>query len=167
LTHEMEHKTYMKKKISAEKQLQQAREACEKLRKKRSSLVGAFVSTHGKSIDEVDRSIVEARTALNEVTQELQERVYRWKQIEMLCGFTIINNNGLQFLENSLYRNANGRAPPIRDSAFGRNTLHNFRCYYAGRISSQDDLDDDTGSLYGSHQGKSISFDDDSHDNSD
>jgi stromal interaction molecule 1 len=87
---------------------------CEKLRKKRSSLVGAFVSTHGKSIDEVDRSIVEARTALNEVTQELQERVYRWKQIEMLCGFTIINNNGLQFLENSLYRNANGRAPPIR-----------------------------------------------------
>jgi stromal interaction molecule 1 len=27
LTHEMEHKTYMKKKISAEKQLQQAREA--------------------------------------------------------------------------------------------------------------------------------------------
>jgi stromal interaction molecule 1 len=93
LTHEMEHKTYMKKKISAEKQLQQAREACEKLRKKRSSLVGAFVSTHGKSIDEVDRSIVEARTALNEVTQELQERVYRWKQIYMLCGFTIINNN--------------------------------------------------------------------------
>lgn len=45
---------------------------CEKLRKKRSSLVGAFVSTHGKSIDDVDRSIVEARTALNEVTQELQ-----------------------------------------------------------------------------------------------
>jgi len=34
---------------------------CEKLRKKRSSLVGAFVSTHGKSIDDVDRSIVEAR----------------------------------------------------------------------------------------------------------
>jgi STIM1 Orai1-activating region len=34
---------------------------CEKLKKKRSSLVGAFVSTHGKSIDDVDRSIVEAR----------------------------------------------------------------------------------------------------------
>ncbi|EFA02431.1 stromal interaction molecule homolog isoform X2 [Tribolium castaneum] len=137
LTHEIENKAYMKKKASAEKQLQQAREACEKLRKKRSSLVGAFVSTHGKSIDEVDRSIVEARTALNEVTQELQERVHRWKQIEMLCGFSIINNNGLQFLENTLYRNTNGRALPVR-----------------GRISSQDDLDDDTASLYG-HQGHS------------
>ena len=84
---------------------------CEKLRKKRSSLVGAFVSTHGKSIDEVDKSIVEARTALNEVTTELQERVHRWKQIELLCGFNIINNNGIPYLENILYRGApNGRS---------------------------------------------------------
>ncbi|XP_074095843.1 stromal interaction molecule isoform X2 [Cotesia typhae] len=133
LTHEIENKSYTKKKISAEKQLQQAREACEKLRKKRSSLVGAFVSTHGKSIDEVDKSIVEARTALNEVTAELQERVHRWKQIELLCGFNIINNNGLSYLENILYRGApNGRSLALR-----------------GRISSsQDDLDDDGGSLY-------------------
>lgn len=82
---------------------------CEKLRKKRSSLVGAFVSTHGKSIDDVDRSIVEARTSLNEVTQELQERVHRWKQIELLCGFNIVNNSGLQFLESTLYRGLYGR----------------------------------------------------------
>lgn len=76
--------------------------------------MGAFVSTHGKSIDEVDRSIVEARTALTEVTQELQERAYRWKQIEMLCGFNIINNNGFTFLENALYRSVNGRGIGIR-----------------------------------------------------
>ncbi|XP_060876926.1 stromal interaction molecule homolog isoform X2 [Metopolophium dirhodum] len=102
LTHEVENKSYIKKKISAEKQLQQAREACEKLRKKRSSLVGAFVSTHGKSIDDVDRSIVEARTSLNEVTQELAERVHRWKQIETLCGFNIINNNGRMSSQDDL-----------------------------------------------------------------
>ncbi|KAI4499603.1 hypothetical protein M0802_005173 [Mischocyttarus mexicanus] len=132
LTHEIENKAYTKKKISAEKQLQQAREACEKLRKKRSSLVGAFVSTHGKSIDEVDKSIVEARTALNEVTVELQERVHRWKQIELLCGFNIINNNGLNYLETMLYRGAsNGRGFGLR-----------------GRLSSQDDLDDETSSIY-------------------
>lgn len=48
-----------------------------------------------------------------------------------------------------------------------RNT-YNFLIFYfcIGRISSQDDLDDDTTSLYGSHQGK-ILFDDDSHENSD
>ncbi|XP_048481503.1 stromal interaction molecule homolog isoform X3 [Plutella xylostella] len=109
LTHEVENRAYLRKKQLADGQLQQAREACEKLKKKRSSLVGAFVSTHGKSIDDVDRSIVEARTALNEVTQELQERMHRWKQIERLCGFNIVNNNGLQFLESTLYRNANGR----------------------------------------------------------
>ncbi|CAB3251695.1 unnamed protein product [Arctia plantaginis] len=134
LTHEVENRSYLRKKQQADLQLQQAREACEKLRKKRSSLVGAFVSTHGKSIDDVDRSIVEARTALSEVTHELQERMTRWKQIERLCGFNIINNNGLQFLETTLYRNANGRPT-------GR-----------GRMSSsQDDLSigDDT-SLCGS-----------------
>ncbi|KAL0879521.1 hypothetical protein ABMA27_003262, partial [Loxostege sticticalis] len=109
LTHEVENRSYLRKKQQADMQLQQAREACEKLRKKRSSLVGAFVSTHGKSIDDVDKSIVEARTALNEVTQELQERMHRWKQIERLCGFNIIKNNGLQHLETALYRNMNGR----------------------------------------------------------
>ncbi|KAJ0172614.1 hypothetical protein K1T71_011753 [Dendrolimus kikuchii] len=134
LTHEVENRSYLRKKQQADMQLQQARDACEKLRKKRTSLVGAFVSTHGKSIDDVDRSIVEARTALNEVTQELQERMHRWKQIERLCGFNIINNSGLQYLENSLYRNVNGRpACRVRGS------------------SSQDDLSmgDDT-SLCGS-----------------
>lgn len=55
------------------------------------------------------------RTALNEVTQELQERVHRWKQIELLCGFNIINNNGLQYLESVLYRNvSNGRSFGLR-----------------------------------------------------
>ncbi|CAL1689756.1 unnamed protein product [Lasius platythorax] len=132
LTHEIENKAYTNKKISAEKQLQQAREACEKLRKKRSSLVGAFVSTHGKSIDEVDKSIVEARTSLNEVTTELKERVHRWKQIELLCGFNIINNNGLSYLETVLYRGTpNGRGLGLR-----------------GRLSSQDDLDDEASSVY-------------------
>ncbi|KAK7604887.1 hypothetical protein V9T40_006073 [Parthenolecanium corni] len=132
LTHEIENKAYSAKKVAAEKQLQAARDACEKLRRKRSSLVGAFVSTHGKSIDDVDRSIVDARTALNEVTQELAERVHRWKQIESLCGFTIINNKGLSYLESVLYKN----------SVNGRNL--GFR----GRMSSQDNLDDETSSNY-------------------
>lgn len=102
-TYELESKNHLKKRVSAEKQLQTAREACEKLRKKRSSLVGAFVSTHGKSIDDVDRSIVEARNSLGEVTNELQERLHRWKQIEQCLGMNIVNNNGLSYLESVLY----------------------------------------------------------------
>ena len=42
---------------------------CEKLKRKQRSLMGAFVSTHGRSIDDVDRSILEARAALIEVTK--------------------------------------------------------------------------------------------------
>lgn len=111
LTYELESRYHLKKRLQAEKQLQLAREACEKLRRKRTSLVGAFVSTHGKSIDDVDRSIVEARNSLSEVTNELQERMHRWKQIEVLLGFSIINNNGLAHLENILYnRNGTGKS---------------------------------------------------------
>jgi stromal interaction molecule 1 len=104
LTYELETKNHQKKRLSAENQLLQAREACEKLRKKRSSFVGAFVSTHGKSIDDVDRTIVDARNSLSEVTNELQERLHRWKQIETLLGCNIVNNNGIAYLENALYR---------------------------------------------------------------
>ncbi|XP_058444662.1 stromal interaction molecule homolog isoform X3 [Malaya genurostris] len=128
LTFELENKQHIRKRVMAEKQLMSAREACEKLKKKRSSLVGAFVSTHGKSIDDVDRSIVEARNALNDVTNDLQERMYRWKQIEQLLGFSIVNNNGLAHLENLLYsRNGVGS-----------------KSYRSRLSSSQDDLDDDS-----------------------
>lgn len=129
LTYELENKQHTRKRIMAEKQLSSAREACEKLKKKRSSLVGAFVSTHGKSIDDVDRSIVEARNALNDVTNDLQERMFRWKQIEQLLGISIVNNNGLPYLENMLY-NRNGVGS---------------KSYRSSRLSSsQDDLDDDS-----------------------
>lgn len=59
---------------------------------------------------------------MNEVTQELQERVHRWKQIELLCGFNIINNSGLQYLESVLYRGtSNGRGTM-------RGELHLYLC---------------------------------------
>ncbi|XP_067640174.1 stromal interaction molecule 1 isoform X4 [Eurosta solidaginis] len=131
-TYELESKNHLKKRVSAEKQLQSAREACEKLRKKRSSLVGAFVSTHGKSIDDVDRSIVEARNSLSEVTNELQERLHRWKQIENCLGFNIVNNNGLQYLENVLYSRNGASSVSSNKGSRGRIT------------SSSDDLDDDS-----------------------
>lgn len=129
LTFELENKHHIRKRIQAEKQLMSAREACEKLKKKRSSLVGAFVSTHGKSIDDVDRSIVEARHALSDVTNDLQERMYRWKQIEQLLGFSVVNNNGLVHLENLLYN---------------RNGGSGSKNYRSRLSSSQDDLDDDS-----------------------
>ena len=48
LTYELESLGYNNKRKSAELQMEQAKDACEKLKRKRSSLVGAFVSTHGR-----------------------------------------------------------------------------------------------------------------------
>jgi STIM1 Orai1-activating region len=90
---------YNEKRRNAEAQMEIAKDACEKIKRKRSSLVGAFVSTHGRSIDDVDKSILEAKTALLELTQDLTERSRRWRQIEMLTGVNIVTNPGLLALQ--------------------------------------------------------------------
>jgi len=112
LTYELESSAYNSKKKAAEEQLELAKDMCEKLNKKRSSFVGAFVSTHGRSIDDVDKSILEAKTALHEVTKDLTERSQRWRQIEMLCGCTIVNNPGIAVLTNLVRHVGTGRPQP-------------------------------------------------------
>merc|ERR1719281_1463116 len=92
LTYELESIVFNNRKKAAEFQMEVAKDACDKLKKKRSSLVGAFVSTHGRSIDDVDKSILEAKTSLLELTKDLQERTARWRQIEMLTGCSIMHN---------------------------------------------------------------------------
>lgn len=66
---------------------------CDKLRKKRSSVFGAFRVAHGSSIDIVDATILQARTIMTELTKETNERIQRWKGLEQLCGFDIITTN--------------------------------------------------------------------------
>ena len=56
-------------------------------------------ATNYRSIDDVDKSILEAKTALMELTQDLAERSQRWRQIEMLTGVSIVNNPGIQTLQ--------------------------------------------------------------------
>nr|XP_046908929.1 stromal interaction molecule homolog isoform X2 [Dermatophagoides farinae] len=102
-TYEIENRYYNMKKANAEHQLQAAREGCDKLKRKRSSIFGAFRMAHGSAIDYVDNTIIQARTLLAELTQEMHERIKRWKQIELFCGFEIIHNPGLSHLEQYLY----------------------------------------------------------------
>ncbi|XP_044159832.1 stromal interaction molecule 1 isoform X4 [Bufo gargarizans] len=102
LTHEVEVTYYNIKKQSAEKQLMLAKEGAEKIKKKRNTLFGTFHVAHSSSLDDVDHKILSAKQALSEVTAALRERLHRWHQIEMLCGFQIVNNPGLHSLMTSL-----------------------------------------------------------------
>ena len=95
---------------------------CDKLRKKRASLLGAFRVAHGNSIDDVDNRILEAKTALSEVTKDLQERVKRWQHIEMYCGFSIVHNPGIAYLEQTLYGSPVTTPVPIGLSHAGSET---------------------------------------------
>ncbi|GFS58748.1 stromal interaction molecule homolog [Trichonephila inaurata madagascariensis] len=111
LTHELELQHYNEKKAAAEKQLIAAKEGCEKLRKKRTSFMGAFRVAHSSAINDVDNRILQARSALSEVTKDLQERLSRWKEIEMLCGFSVVNNPGIRQLEAVLGTSMNVTTP--------------------------------------------------------
>ncbi|XP_055003656.1 stromal interaction molecule 1a isoform X2 [Boleophthalmus pectinirostris] len=141
LTHEVEVQYYNIKKQNAERQLLVAKEgvciscntsvmnACcsahtnvsvvllqaEKIKKKRNTLFGTFHVAHSSSLDDVDHKILAAKQALGEVTAALRERLHRWQQIEILAGFTIVNNPGLPSLASALNLDPSfmgGRATP-------------------------------------------------------
>ncbi|XP_044524016.1 stromal interaction molecule 1 isoform X1 [Gracilinanus agilis] len=102
LTHEVEVQYYNIKKQNAEKQLLVAKEGAEKIKKKRNTLFGTFHVAHSSSLDDVDHKILTAKQALSEVTAALRERLHRWQQIEILCGFQIVNNPGIHTLVTAL-----------------------------------------------------------------
>ncbi|XP_064208859.1 stromal interaction molecule 1b isoform X2 [Anguilla rostrata] len=115
LTHEVEVQYYNIKKQSAERQLLVAKEGAEKIKKKRNTLFGTFHVAHSSSLDDVDHKILTAKQALGEVTAALREKLHRWQQIEMLTGFTIVNNPGLPSLASALNLDPSfmgGRSPP-------------------------------------------------------
>ncbi|XP_045929518.1 stromal interaction molecule 1a isoform X2 [Micropterus dolomieu] len=115
LTHEVEMQYYNIKKQNAERQLLMAKEGAEKIKKKRNTLFGTFHVAHSSSLDDVDHKILAAKQALGEVTAALRERLHRWQQIEILTGFTIVNNPGLPSLASALNLDPSftgGRATP-------------------------------------------------------
>ncbi|UYV75304.1 STIM2 [Cordylochernes scorpioides] len=137
LTHEMELHNYNAKRARAEQQLQLAKEGCEKLNKRRSTFLGTFKVAHGNSINDIDNRILQARAALAELTGDLQERTLRWKQIEQLCGFPIVHNPGMLFLETLVRRAA---SPPLQPpaAAAGSFTFPSSRHTLWGNIHSLD-----------------------------
>ncbi|XP_042208776.1 uncharacterized protein LOC121857022 isoform X8 [Homarus americanus] len=108
LTYERERIAFEKKQGAAREQFSQAKDLCEKLNRQRRSLMGMLASVHGK-MDNVDQSISQARTIMEEVTHELREREQRWRNIEILAGCSITTNAGLHSLELMLRPQVNGR----------------------------------------------------------
>jgi len=99
LTYKKEVHHFHQRKQQALSQMQEAKEACEKVNKTRRAVFGSLRLAHGQSIDVVDQKILNAKTSLAEVTKDLQERQNRWQQIECICNFSIVND------ENNLTSN--------------------------------------------------------------
>ena len=137
LTHELELNGHNAKRLAADLQLLAAKEACEKLKRKRSTLLGSFRVAHGSSIDDVDNRILQAKESLAEVTRELQERLTRWRQIERLCGFPIQQNRGQLYLQRQLNQTFG--------NSIGNNASHLPRTPSDAAITDSDALDYPTG----------------------
>lgn len=108
ITFDKETKHFQQKRTVALKQMKEAKEACERIKKKRGSLMGSLRLAHDLSIDEVDQKILSARSALADVTNELEERQHRWSQIEYLCGLQIMSQTS--FGVGSAMRDRSGSA---------------------------------------------------------
>lgn len=74
-------------------------------------------------MDDIDNRIVQARTALSEVTKDLQERIHRWSQIEQLCGFGLVHNSGLAQLQKQLNTGSNSASTSSTASLLSQSTL--------------------------------------------
>ena len=74
----------------AQRRMTVAKEACAKMGKRQGHLFGILRVSHN-SLTEVDRSVLEAKNALDSCRLEVAERVDRWSQIEELTGFRILN----------------------------------------------------------------------------
>ncbi|XP_052792788.1 stromal interaction molecule homolog isoform X3 [Mya arenaria] len=102
-TFELEQQHFQAKQQAAQRQFGTAKEACEKIRRKRTGVLGTLRIAQGNSIDNIDQRIVQARMALEEIRHDMQERQHRWQTIEGFCGFPIRTNAGLAKLEHALY----------------------------------------------------------------
>ncbi|XP_047220393.1 stromal interaction molecule 2-like [Girardinichthys multiradiatus] len=135
LTHEVEVQYYNVKKHSAELQLAAAKEEAERIKKKRSSVLGTLHIAHSSSLDHIDRKIMEAKHALSDVTACLRERLHRWQHIEHLCGFPIMRNPGLANLTAQLYSDS----APL---GFPRVSQSSCSCHSSVHGSIEDLLDE-------------------------
>ncbi|XP_052228196.1 stromal interaction molecule homolog isoform X3 [Dreissena polymorpha] len=106
LTYELEHQHFLAKQKEAQRQFSNAKDACEKIRRKRTGVLGTLRIAQGNSIDDIDERIVQARMALEEIRHDMQERTQRWQAIERFCGFPLRTNPGMTKLIQALYGDA-------------------------------------------------------------
>ncbi|XP_033742949.1 stromal interaction molecule homolog isoform X2 [Pecten maximus] len=119
LSYEMESAYFLLKKKDAYKRVQIVKEACDKMKKKRSAIFGSFRIATDHTMEESDHNIHEAKEALEDVNRIFKEKRHRWLRIEKLCDLSIINNPGKDALRRITQRNtgvvtsSNYRLPPL------------------------------------------------------
>ncbi|VDP91789.1 unnamed protein product [Echinostoma caproni] len=110
LTYALEMQQYSAKKIDAESHLQNIRQACKRLHRKRYTILGSVRLIHSDSLDDLERRLVQAKLVLEQLQHEMRERHRRWARIEALLGLKLRNNLGPARIQHLLTTGV--RSPP-------------------------------------------------------
>ncbi|VDP26933.1 unnamed protein product, partial [Soboliphyme baturini] len=71
------------------KEMEEAREMVEKLRKRQAGLLNQIRSVHGSETESMDRRIYGLKQRMERTVREMEEHKQRWSQIELICGFPL------------------------------------------------------------------------------
>ncbi|KAL3317808.1 hypothetical protein Ciccas_003532 [Cichlidogyrus casuarinus] len=113
ITFEVETNYSKEKKLRAENFVKETQDNHNKLRKKASSIWGTLKSSHDASFEKIHSDIEKARSSLDAVKQDLDERAQRWAEIQRLLDVKLLPSPGLQVLRKQV-RNMTSFEPKMR-----------------------------------------------------
>lgn len=93
LTYVKEHSHWVDQKSTAEKQLATARKECERIEKRRGTLLGSLRMINSPVLHDADLKINRALVSLKKVMKNLDEYKRRWKTIENLTGLHVVSSS--------------------------------------------------------------------------
>nr|CAX82589.1 Stromal interaction molecule 1 precursor [Schistosoma japonicum] len=107
VTYELEIKRYCEKRMKAEKKLDFARQSCKRFMRKRYSIFGSVRLVNTMNLDELENRLISAKQALDQLENEVQERINRWSRIEALSGHLICTDAHNRYTESTLCETSN------------------------------------------------------------
>eukprot|EP00731_Ephydatia_muelleri_P030678 Em0022g192a len=81
------------KKRRAEEDVLQAQLMCEKIRKKRSTIIDTFRLANSSALEDASIQMNKAINKMQKMTDSLEEYHERWGKIEQLCGFSVCHTS--------------------------------------------------------------------------
>ncbi|OAF68587.1 hypothetical protein A3Q56_03679 [Intoshia linei] len=100
ICHEVEQNMINQIKDKLTKKLQNTKRECEKYKRRNNSFLKGWRLLHGSQINDTFESLTKIKKMFNQHKIMIAENAIRWSRIEDLCGYQIVQNEGIDYLKN-------------------------------------------------------------------